>query len=172
MIRMMYILKMRLLVWTDNEVYGVVLEDDIRNLTTQVQTVSYIFKALIKDPRGDGSLAECNEGVDTTIVITINPTPELSVTIPEAIYCDSSEVTITVTDDLLGSTGANAYHLTRTYDENKIIIEGQVPGTLINQAYGSIPDEVRNLTDETQTITYRFKPVILDPRGDGSNCRV
>ncbi len=151
----------------DNQAYGVALEDDIRNLTTQVQTVSYIFKALIKDPRGDGSLAECNEGVDTTIVITINPTPELSVTIPEAIYCDSSEVTITVTDDLLGSTGATAYHLTRTYDENKIKIEGQIPGTLINQGYGSIPDEVRNLTDETQTITYRFKPVILDPRGDG-----
>ena len=43
----------------------------------------------------------------------------------------------------------------------------QVPGTLINQGYGSIPSEVRNLTDETQTITYRFKPVILDPRGDG-----
>ncbi|MCP4372168.1 MAG: hypothetical protein GY797_29230, partial [Deltaproteobacteria bacterium] len=151
----------------DNQSYGL-LQDDLRNLSSQVQTITYRFKALIKDPRGDGSLVECNEGVETIIVITLNPTPRLRVDLSETIYCDSSTVTIDVIDELLSSTGTNAYHLTRTYDDSKVIIETQTPGTLTDQSYGPFDDEVRNLTDEEQTITYTFKPVIIDPRGDAS----
>ena len=152
----------------DNQDYGVILEDDIRNLTNQVQTVTYRFRALIKDPRGDGSLAECNQGGDTTIVITINPTPVLSVILDENIYCDSSDVIFNVVDGLLNSTGTNSYHLTRTYNGSDVVIEGELPGTESSQAYGAFTDQVRNLTDQPQTVVYRFKPVILDPRGDGS----
>ena len=152
----------------DNQVYGVSLDDEIRNLTSQVQTVTYRFRALIKDPRGDGSLAECNQGGDTTIVITVNPTPVLSVILDENIYCDSSDVVFNVVDGLLNSTGTNAYHLTRTYNGSDVVIEGELPGTESSQVYGAFTDQVRNLTDQPQTVVYRFKPVILDPRGDGS----
>ncbi len=152
----------------DNQPYGVNLTDEIRNLTSQVQTVRYTFKALIKDPRGDGSLVECNEGGDTSFILTINPTPQLSVQLDELIYCDSSDVNINVTDELIGATNTTAYHLTREFDNNKVIIEGQSPGKLDNLGYGPFTDEVRNLTNEVQTIAYTFKPVIVDPVGDGS----
>ena len=57
-----------------------------------------------------------------------------------------------VIDGLLSSTGANAYHLTRTYNSN-VVIEGEVSGTESSQAMESFTDEVRNLTEHPQTIT-------------------
>ena len=46
------------------------------------------------------------------------------------IYCDSSTVDFNVIDDLLSSTGTDAYHLTRSYNSSDVVIEGKIPGTL------------------------------------------
>jgi gliding motility-associated-like protein len=152
--------------------YGIPVEDYLVNLTDTVQPVYYQFHPVILDPSG-GDCGVSNYENDILDTIWINPTPRLSVNYSDSIYCDSTTVTLDVVDELFNSTGTTAYHITREYNEDSILIETQGPGTLYNQAYGLVEDEVRNLTGQVQYITYRFKPVILDPRGDGSipECR-
>ncbi len=63
--------------------------DQLINLTNEVQSVQYHFKARIKDPG-----INCESGTDTTITIYVNPTPKLSVSIADTIVCDSTTINI------------------------------------------------------------------------------
>ena len=148
-----------------NQAYGI-FSDDVRNMTDEIQTITYTFKPVILDPRGDASILECNEGGATTIVITVNPTPRLTATIPETVYCDSTQIEFTVIDGLISSTGTQLYSVFRDYDGDSVHIENETPGLDDNQSYGLLQDDLRNLSSQVQTITYRFKALIKDPRGD------
>ncbi len=141
------------------------IRDTLVNLSTEVQMVTYHFKARISDPRGDGSVAYCSQGGDTSITVYVNPTPKLSVSISDTIFCDSSTVDISVTDLLLGVEGTKVYELTTSYST------GQVEGVQLSGIYTAgqnIRDTLVNLSNEFQVVTYHFKARISDPRGDGS----
>ncbi len=141
---------------------GTDITDTLVNLTNQVQAITYNFKARIKDPRGDDPFEFCSQGGDTTITIYINPTPRLSVSVPDTIFCDSSEVPITVNDELLGVQGTKVYELTTT-DAGGTVLGVQASG---EYAAGlDIVDTLVNLTDTFQVVSYRFKARIKDPRG-------
>ena len=72
------------------------ISDDLVNLTQEVQQIDYHFKARIRDDRPDHAGSFCDQGGDTTITIYLNPTPVMSVSVADTVWCDSSMVEITV----------------------------------------------------------------------------
>ena len=67
--------------------------------------------------------------------------------IPETIYCDSSQVSFTVTyGRQTSSTGAQVYSVTSVYYAHDVHIEDEVPGvdyTKSSQAYGvALEDDI------------------------------
>ncbi len=151
----------------DSQAYGVALTDDIRNLTAQVQTVSYIFKALIKDPQGDGTPAECNEGADTTIVIRINPSPEIFVEVLDGrdTICNEDFVVLDITNPNLLIEGDWKYKLEITYDKEDSIF-GTLPAVSFIDDADDITDILSNVSQVWQTVTYKFTPYIISLNGD------
>ncbi|MFN8206896.1 MAG: hypothetical protein U0T82_05735 [Bacteroidales bacterium] len=88
---------------------GTDIIDPAHQPTNQVQSVTYHFKARIRDDRAGHSGQFCDQGGDTTITLHVNPTPRLFASVaPDTILCDSSTLTITV-DDLNGPVHGN-YH--------------------------------------------------------------
>ena len=90
---------------------GTDFSDQLINLTNEVQSVQYHFKARIKDPG-----INCESGGDTTVVIYVQPTAKLSVVVPDTVVCDSTTFTITV-NDLNGNvhpSTTKVYQLTTT----------------------------------------------------------
>ena len=141
---------------------GTDISDDLVNLTSEVQQIDYLFKARIRDDRPGHAGSFCDQGGDTTITIYLNPTPVLSVSVADTVWCDNSTIDITVDDDLLGVLGAKVYQLTTTYDP--LGVSGvQAPGEY--PAGTDISDDLVNLSEEVQSITYHFKSRIKDPRG-------
>ncbi|MCP4313055.1 MAG: T9SS type B sorting domain-containing protein, partial [Bacteroidetes bacterium] len=137
------------------------ITDDLVNLSQEVQQIDYHFKARIRDDR-PGHNTFCDQGGDTTITIWLNPTPGMSVSVADSVWCDSSTVNITVDDDLSGVLGSKVYQLTTIYDP--LGVEG-VQATGEYAAGLDFSDDLVNLSDEVQMITYRFKSKIKDPRG-------
>ncbi|MFN8206906.1 MAG: PKD-like domain-containing protein [Bacteroidales bacterium] len=139
------------------------ISDNLINLTNQVQVVTYTFRPRINDPR-NGGIPFCDNGKDTTLTIYVNPTPRMSVSVPDTIICDSSDVNITVNDGLLGVQGTKVYQLTTT-DAG-----GNVLGVQASGEYAAdldISDNLINLTNQVQVVTYTFRPRIDDPRNGG-----
>ena len=54
------------------------INDQLINNTNQVQPISYHFEARIRDDRGGTNFGYCDHGIDTTIVVWINPTPDIA----------------------------------------------------------------------------------------------
>jgi gliding motility-associated-like protein len=144
---------------------GTDISNQLINLSNQIQAVTYHFKARIRDDRMSNNFGYCDQGGDTIITIYVNPTPVLSVSIPDTIYCDSSTINITV-NDLNGSTqGAKVYELTTT-NAGGTVLGVQASGEYI--AGTDISDELINLSSEVQAVTYHFKARIRDDRS-GTN---
>jgi gliding motility-associated-like protein len=140
---------------------GTDLTDNLVNLTNEVQTIQYTFKARIRDTRPGAPFGYCDTGGDTTLTIYLNPTPRMSVSVADTILCDSTALNITVNDDLLGVQGLKVYELTTTYDA------AGVAGVSPNGEYPAdtdLTDNLVNLTNEVQTIQYTFKARIRDNR--------
>src|SRR4030043_2352508 len=77
---------------------GTLITDQLINLSNAVQTVTYHFKARIRDDRAGHGGFFCDQGGDTTITVYVRPTPRLSVVIADTIVCDSTTINIAVTD--------------------------------------------------------------------------
>ena len=144
---------------------GTDFSDLLINLTNTVQTVQYNFKARIRH-----SGVDCESGTDTTLTIYVNPTPKLSVSIADTIVCDSTTITIDVTD-LNGNVHPNTtkvYQLTTTNPGGVIGVQptGEYP------AGTDITDQLINPTNAVQAVTYHFKARIRDDRAGhiGSFC--
>jgi hypothetical protein len=141
---------------------GLDISNQLFNQTNEVQTVTYNFRARIKDPQGNGSY--CDNGTDTTITIYVNPTPVMTVSIDETVYCDLSEITFEITD-LNGTVlGEKIYTLTTTYQNE--MVEGVQPDGEYERV--SFSNNLQNLSNEVQTIIYHFKAKIKDYRGADS----
>jgi hypothetical protein len=142
---------------------GMNITDQLVNPTNEVQEVTYRLSARIRNPAGPDS-GYCDGGTETTITVFVNPTPLISVTIDDTVYCDESEITFNIAD-LNGTViGDKIFTLTTTYQE------GQVEGVQAGGDYErvSITSNLRNLSNEVQIITYNFKAQIKDPRGQGT----
>ncbi|MFN8206904.1 MAG: hypothetical protein U0T82_05775 [Bacteroidales bacterium] len=110
--------------------------------------VTYTFRPRIDDPR-NGGIPFCDNGKDTTLTIYVNPTPRMSVSVPDTIICDSSDVNITVNDGLLGVQGTKVYQLTTTN------ASGNVLGVQASGEYAAdldISDNLINLTNQVQVV--------------------
>jgi hypothetical protein len=142
---------------------GTDITDRLVNLTNEVQQVTYRFRALIKDPAGENT-GYCDGGTDTTITIFVNPTPVMSVSIADTIYCDHSGIIFEITDLNAAVIGDKIYTLTTTYES------GQVSGVQPDGDYERIDltNNLQNLSNRVQIIQYHFRAMIKDQRGPGT----
>ncbi|MFN8206901.1 MAG: hypothetical protein U0T82_05760 [Bacteroidales bacterium] len=141
---------------------GTDIIDQLINPTNQVQSVTYHFKARIRDDRLGHSGQFCDQGGDTTITIYVNPTPRLAVSVPDTILCDSSVLTIAV-DDLNGpvhGSTTKVYQLTTSNPGG--VLNVQPSGEYL--AGTDIIDQLINPTNQVQSVTYHFKARIRDDR--------
>ena len=140
---------------------GYIITDNFFNPTNSEQTVTYTITPV--SPLG------CNNGPARLVEIFINPTPRLSVSVPDTVVCDSSTVTITV-NDLNGNVAGGT---TKVYQLTTTDAGGQVLGVQASGEYPSgtpITDVLINMTNSVQSVTYRFKARIRDDRpGHGGN---
>ncbi len=149
----------------DNE-YGIDhdITDQLINTTNQVQTVTYHLSYQIRDDRSGTNFGYCDHGIDTSITIYVNPTPRFTVSVPDTIVCDSTEITLDVVDGLGGVEGAKVYELTTTQS-------GGITGIEPDNEYGidhDITDQLINTTNQVQTVTYHLSYQIRDDRS-GTN---
>ncbi|KPK82831.1 MAG: hypothetical protein AMS27_13875, partial [Bacteroides sp. SM23_62_1] len=140
---------------------GTDFSNQLINLTNQVQVVTYHFKARIRDDRVGYNFGYCDQGGDTLLTIYVNPTPRLNVSIPDTIFCDSSIVTVTVNDLLNNVEGVKVYELTTTNAGGNVV---GVQPTGEYAAGEDITDQLVNLTNQVQVVTYHFKARIRDDR--------
>ena len=138
------------------------ITNQLINPTNSVQAVTYLFKARIRDDRPGHIGNFCDQGGDTTIVIYVNPTARLSVSVPDTVVCDSSTVTITVNDlngNVAGGT-TKVYQLTTTNPGGVLNVQpnGEYP------AGQDITNQLINPTNSVQAVTYLFKARIRDDR--------
>ncbi|MFN8206905.1 MAG: hypothetical protein U0T82_05780 [Bacteroidales bacterium] len=83
----------------------------------------------------------------------------MSVSVPDTIICDSSDVNITVNDGLPGVQGTKVYQLTTT-DAGGNVLGVQASGEYTAEL--DISDNLINLTNQVQVVTYTFRPRIDD----------
>jgi len=70
---------------------GVDISDFLVNHSLQTQTVTYNFKARIRDDRVGYNFGYCDQGKDTSITIYVNPTPRLSVDVADTCLLYTSD---------------------------------------------------------------------------------
>jgi gliding motility-associated-like protein len=150
---------------------GTSIINTLINNTNLVQEVTYHFKARIRDDRPGHSGSFCDQGGDTTITVYVQPTPRLTVSIPDTIVCDSSAISITVND----GNGAVAGGTTKVYQLTTTFTPGAVQGVQTSGEYmagTSIINTLINNTNLVQEVTYHFKARIRDdrPGHSGSFC--
>ncbi len=145
--------------------------DRLVNNTFNLQTVTYHFIPRFRNPRGDDPGEYCSDGIDTTITIYLNPTPGIEVSIPDTIYCNSSEVPFTITTPNVSTSGTMYYDLVTSY------VVAEVSGVSPDGPYPLNYDGSSNFSDiitnshptQLQLIEYTFKPRIDDAR-PGFDC--
>ncbi len=133
--------------------------DDLDNLTDSFQIVEYTFKARIKNPRT--GLTYCDNGMDTTIRIYINPTPTIDIQINDTVYCDNSSITFNVNNTTGNIIGELYYYLGTNFNSDS------VSNTAVEDHYLSthnLTDDLTNNSFEYQVINYYFTPKIKDTR--------
>ncbi len=153
---------------TDQTATGIAaLTDNLVNNTNDVQTVIYTFTPHIRP--GDGG-AECTAGVPVTVTVNINPRPRIAVTTNGGL-CYDDPATFDVTNPNTVHTGAIWY-----YDVLPVIYPAGVTGNwaagLTDQTATGIAvltDNLINITDNVQTVTYTFVPHIR-PGDGGAEC--
>ncbi len=135
----------------------------LRNNTDTLQWVDYTFSPKIKNvsPLKD----YCNNGVEKTVRVWINPIPHLKVIAEDTIYCDTSTVRIDI-ENINGTVYGN-----KRFD----ILVDYIPGAVCSSYVPAdtdidnpvvILDDLVNNTDSLQIIKYIFIPKIFNPAGN------
>jgi hypothetical protein len=139
--------------------------DLLVNNTDIEQWIDYTFTPKILDPRT--GLSYCEDGVDTTIRIWINPQPKIDVTaVPDTLcYDDGTGTAFTITTP-------NTTTGTWVYDLDVVTSDPGVTGysTGTDRTTMNFTDLLVNNTDIEQWIDYTFTPKILDPRTGLAYC--
>jgi len=136
------------------------LIDPLINLDTIVHKVEYTFTPT-KTPDPD----VCAGGNDTTIVIWVNPTPEVRVTVSDTVLCDGDDVTLELRNPNVPIRGDWEGTL-------EIIPEPGIGGILGlsepfvgNATYG--PYTLTNSDNVARSVTFIFTPRIQKEYGGG-----
>ncbi len=137
------------------------LVEPLLNLDSIVHKVEYRFVP-IKAAGPD----ICEDGNDTTIVIWMNPTPEVRVAASDTVLCSGDIVTIQLRNPNLVIRGDWEGTL-------EIIPESAITGVVaVTEPFtgDAIYNHVlRNSANERRSVTYTFKPRIRDENGDICN---
>jgi gliding motility-associated-like protein len=140
--------------------------DRLVNKTLNYQTINYRFRPFIE---GYQQGANCTEAALSTVVVYLNPTPQISVTSSDTLYCNSSDITLNVSSLNGLVLGEKQYYVDMQYDTVKIKITGFTSGYLPIQ---SLTQHIVNTTNQLQVVTYQLTPVFYNPTGNlpGSYC--
>ena len=135
--------------------------ETLSNTTSDVKAVTYLFTPHI-DPTDGGS--ECQNGLDTTITVYVNPQPDIEVTADDTL-CYNGSTTFTITNP-------NTVRGTWRYDVNVTYPAGVTGslGNLTNQTVLTQAETLSNTTSDVKAVTYLFTPHI-DPTDGGSECQ-
>jgi gliding motility-associated-like protein len=130
------------------------------NTTNSVQNVTYNFKARIKDrPEHIGTY--CDQGKDTSVTIYVNPTPKMSISTIDTVFCDSTSVNFTLTSLNGNIIGDKYYQITTTFDTAKVKVYNAKNDTLPIKDFSN---QLINKTTSLGTIYYDIVPVFRNPR--------
>ncbi len=135
-----------------------VISDILINDTKHFQTITYRIKPLFKDYNGI-DLFDCDRGIDTTITITLNPTPFFDdIIVSDTVICNENSISFEFFNSQ-NTTGTMVFELIGTYTDTAVI------GVKPDAQYGLDPfsDNLINISDSIQPVTYLFQPVISDP---------
>jgi len=142
---------------TDTTIYDPLINND-----TVVRSVQYIFTP-VKTPDPD----VCAGGNDTTIVIWVNPTPEIRVNVSDTILCDGDNITLQGRNPNVPIRG--------TWDATmEVLVDPGITGITAG-IYPYNGDFTENYTlnnDDpvARSVTFKFHPRITDfPDGDQCN---
>ncbi len=133
--------------------------DPLFNNDTVVHKVEYRFIPL----KSFADSLICAGGTDTTIVIWVNPTPEIRVEADDYILCDGDSVTMDVTNPNISVRGEWKYDLEIIAEPG---ITGVTSGTVEYSTDTSFTFILYNSDQQARTVTYRFQPRITDSDGD------
>jgi gliding motility-associated-like protein len=151
---------------TENDRTTLNFTDLLVNNTNTVQTVTYQFIPKILDPRT--GLAYCEDGIDTTITIWINPQPRIEVSASDTLCFDEGTTfDISTVTPSINTTGTWVYDLVVTPSD--LGVTGFTP-TENDRTTLNFTDLLVNATNTVQTVTYQFIPKILDPRTGLAYC--
>ena len=124
-----------------------VIDDNLVNPTDLPQTVTYIITPV--SPLG------CNDGPSVSVVVTINPTPRIIPVIP-VLQCDSTTTAITLQSPSTFTTGLITFKYTTSAPAE---VTGHTPSATDLPNNHVITDNLVNLSDSPQTVTYHVVPV-------------
>ena len=135
--------------------------ETLSNTTSDVKAVTYLFTPHI-DPTDGGS--ECQNGLDTTITVYVNPQPDIEVTADDTL-CYNGSTTFTITNPNT-VRGTWRYDVDVTYPAG---VTGSL-GNLTNQTVLTQAETLSNTTSDVKAVTYLFTPHI-DPTDGGSDVK-
>ncbi|MGC9341190.1 MAG: hypothetical protein ACP5E3_00670, partial [Bacteroidales bacterium] len=142
-------------------------EDNLINNTPNVHWIDYIFKPRFENGSGDGPNCQRESEWDT-IRVFVQPFPMINATVNYDTICSDETPTITVTN------GNGSYFGTWVYD---VEIREEEPGAILgaNPQTGIsnplISEQLENVTENMHWIEYIFKPRIIDPSPEFSDCQ-
>jgi hypothetical protein len=138
--------------------------DQLINLTDTVQWVEYTFHPRINNPRT--GLAECDNGTawDTTIRIWVEPTPRLTLIPMFDTLCSGDTTAIQIISPTWPFYPAEFEYFTVPENPSEVTVTNISPTAgLLNEAY--IIDQLVNLSDTAQVVTYKVVPYTVDRLG-------
>ena len=139
-------------------------DDQLFNLDNEVHKVVYRFIPRI-DPEDGG--ADCENGKDTIITIWVNPTPIITVDVPDTIVCDNETVVFSVADGLgpVAVDWDKRYVVRAVYTSSNITVISRTSNVRDTLNVGvPISDSYVNHTNEVQPVFYFFSARIFDNR--------
>ena len=139
----------------------------LTNNTSVVQKVEYHFHPVIEPDDGE---AACENGGpnDTTIVIWVNPTPDIVIDVSDTVACNEDTTTVTVTTPNVTLQGDWYYDITVTEMETGISSpDSSLDDRRISE--GTLELTLTNNTHHVKTVVFNFHPVI-DPNDGGDDC--
>ncbi|MGM0473888.1 MAG: gliding motility-associated C-terminal domain-containing protein [Bacteroidota bacterium] len=143
--------------------------DLLVNNDNEVHSVRYHFIPSISPDDGG---ADCGNGRDTTITIWVNPTPDITVSIPDTVFCNNEITDFLIGDGLGNVMGEKKFIVYAHYNTNDVSVydRGLHPDTL--NVGTIVADSLVNLVNETEAISYFFRAIIEDTReGYSRDCK-
>jgi gliding motility-associated-like protein len=141
--------------------------ETLTNSTSIVQKVEYYFHPVI-EPDDAGIHCENGGPNDTLIIVWVNPTPDIDISVPDTVVCNDAITTVTIStlnDSLRGSW---FYDISVVNKETGI----ESPDLSLDSRrifQGLLDLNLTNNTPDVKTVTYNFHPVI-EPDDDGDDC--